>query len=150
MALRAWPARQVWQCPACGALYLEDADGERHRFLPESAAVPKDLLRPVEGDLMHLLDQEPPLPGEEPPAPEEDARRRARERLEACRRMGEEAYGRMYDASSPSDATGRYSDAKEAFYDAIQAARELGSDEEVKALEARLAHIKAVFRGQFS
>ena len=148
MALRAWPARQVWQCPACGALYLEDADGARHRFVPESAEVPRDLLRPVEGDLLRLMDEAPLPPDGEPPPAEEDPRRQIRERLEACRRMGEEAYDRMYDATTSSDATGRYSDAKEAFHDAIQAARELGLEEEVEALEARLAHIKAVFRAQ--
>jgi len=74
----------------------------------------------------------------------------AREWLEACKRMGEAAYDRMYDASSASSATACYSDAKEAFHDAIRAARELGLEPEAAALEARLEHIKTVFRSQFS
>jgi hypothetical protein len=56
----------------------------------------------------------------------------------------------MYEASSGSAATGCYSDAKEAFHDAIREARELGLEAEARALEARLEHIKAVFRSQFS
>ena len=50
----------------------------------------------------------------------------------------------------PSDATACYSDAKECYYDAIGLARRLGLEEETKALEERLAHIKAVFRSQFT
>ena len=64
--------------------------------------------------------------------------------------LGEKAYDDMYEAHTFRDANVCYSDAKEAFHTAIQAARELGLDEEVQALEARLEHIKAVFRSQFS
>jgi hypothetical protein len=123
MALRAHKTGLAWQCPACGALYLEDPDGVRHRFLPENAAVPRNLFQR-----------------------RDPAASLARERLEVCERMGEAAYDQMYDASSP---TACYSDAKEAFYDAIRAARELGLETEAAALEARLEHIKAVFRSQF-
>jgi hypothetical protein len=70
--------------------------------------------------------------------------------LTACRRIAEEAYDRMYDAHSPSDATACYSDAKEALYDAIGLARQLELVDDVETLEKRLAHIKAVFRSQFS
>lgn len=70
-------------------------------------------------------------------------------RLADFKRLGEQAYDQMYEASSASAATASYSDAKEAFYSAIQAARELGLEAEAKALEARLDHIKAVARGQF-
>ena len=73
-----------------------------------------------------------------------------RERMEFFERQGEEAYGRMYDATSPSDATARYSDAKEAFYSAIGIARQLEDATSAERLEARLAAIKAVFRSQFS
>ncbi len=73
------------------------------------------------------------------------------EQLEACRKFAEQAYDDMYErAHSPSAATGYYSDAKESLYDAIRLARELGLTEEVTRLEARLAHIKAVFRSQFA
>ncbi len=64
--------------------------------------------------------------------------------------MAEEAYGRMYDATSPSDAAARYSDAKEALYSAIERAQALGDGERVARLQARLDEIKAVFRSQFS
>jgi hypothetical protein len=70
--------------------------------------------------------------------------------LAACKRIAEEAYDLMYEAHSPSDATARYSDAKEALYDAISLARALNLMDEVETLEKRLAHIKAVFRSQFS
>ncbi len=64
--------------------------------------------------------------------------------------MAEEAYQRMYDATSPSDAAARYSDAKEALYSAIGRARALGDNERVERLQARLDAIKSVFRSQFS
>ncbi|MGO8758814.1 MAG: hypothetical protein ACLQG3_11895 [Terracidiphilus sp.] len=64
--------------------------------------------------------------------------------------MGEKAYDDMYEAHSSSGATACYSDAKECFYDAIGLARRLELKDEVEALEKRLEHIKAVFRGQFT
>jgi hypothetical protein len=70
--------------------------------------------------------------------------------IERLKAMGEKAYDEMYEAHSSSGATACYSDAKEAYYDAIGLARRLGLDEEIKALEERLAHIKAVFRSQFT
>jgi hypothetical protein len=73
-----------------------------------------------------------------------------REQMTLFERQGEEAYDRMYDAHSSSDATARYSDAKEAFYSAIGIARHLGDQQSVARLETRLAKIKAVFRSQFS
>ncbi len=64
---------------------------------------------------------------------------------------GEQAYDDMYEkAHSPSDASAFYSEAKESFYAAIGLARSLGLDQEVEQLEKRLAHIKSVFRSQFS
>lgn len=68
-------------------------------------------------------------------------------RLEALVALAEEAYDALYD--SPGSATARYSDVKEAFYDAIRLAREIGKEEEAKRLSERLAHIKEVFRRQF-
>jgi 7-cyano-7-deazaguanine synthase in queuosine biosynthesis len=80
----------------------------------------------------------------------EEQRKQKEAELAACERFAEEAYDAMYEAHSSSDATGRYSDAKEAFYDAIRAARKLGLKGEVRRLEARLEHVKSVFRSQFS
>ena len=62
----------------------------------------------------------------------------------------EEAYARMYDAHSPSDATAAYSDAKEAFADAIGLAERNGDTATAERLMTRLAHVKAVFRSQFT
>ena len=72
------------------------------------------------------------------------------EQLTHLKAMGEKAYDDMYEAHSPSDANARYSDAKECFYDAIGLANHLGFKDEAEALSARLAHIKAVFRSQFT
>ena len=68
--------------------------------------------------------------------------------LRACIALGEKAYDQMYESSG--SMTALYSDAKEAFYDAIRLADELQLAEESAALSARLQHIKAVFRSQFS
>jgi hypothetical protein len=73
-----------------------------------------------------------------------------RDRIAFYERLAEEAYSRMYDATSSSDAAARYSDAKEALHSAIALAHGLGRQETAKQLEARLAEIKAVFRSQFS
>jgi hypothetical protein len=140
MALRAWPARSLWQCPRCGALYVEDPQGGTHRFLPESDAVPRELFLP----------EAPPEPAGKPAAEAPEPGAPGLGQVEACVRLGEEAYDRMYDASSSSAATACYSDAKEAFRDAIRLAREQGIEERALALEARLEHIKAVFRSQFT
>jgi hypothetical protein len=73
-----------------------------------------------------------------------------RERLASFEQQAEEAYTRMFDAVSASDATARYSDAKEALYSAIGIARALADEDSIGRLEARLAAIKAVFRSQFA
>jgi hypothetical protein len=72
------------------------------------------------------------------------------ERLSFYEAQAEQAYDEMYDATTPGDAAARYSDAKETLYDAIGLARSLGHTDVVERLEARLAHIKTVFRSQFS
>ncbi|MGH9562521.1 MAG: hypothetical protein ACRD3S_13800 [Terracidiphilus sp.] len=81
---------------------------------------------------------------------EEAERKSQLEQLERIKALGEKYYDDMYEAHSSSGATACYSDAKECFYDAIGLARRLGLEEEVNALEKRLAHIKAVFRSQFT
>jgi len=68
--------------------------------------------------------------------------------LRVCKAIGEKAYDQLYEARNGT--AGLYSDAKEAFYDAIRVARELNLPDEVEQLEKRLEHIKAVFRSQFS
>jgi hypothetical protein len=71
------------------------------------------------------------------------------EQLRACEAYAEKAYDKMYDARNPTDAAGCYSDAKDGFATAIGLAQRLGRSEDVRRLEARLAHVKAVFRSQF-
>ena len=72
------------------------------------------------------------------------------QRLAWFEAQAEQAYDKMYDATHSTEAAARYSDAKDAMSDAIALARRLGQDATVARLEARLAHIKAVFRSQFS
>jgi ankyrin repeat protein len=61
----------------------------------------------------------------------------------------EAAYDKMDDTQNSADATGAYSDAKGYLDDALALARRLNLPEAVTWLEARQAHIKAVFRSQF-
>lgn len=69
------------------------------------------------------------------------------ERLRELERLGEAYYDAMYDARNP---TADYANAKDAFRSAIVLAQELGETTTSLRLQARLAHIKAVFRSQFS
>jgi hypothetical protein len=71
-----------------------------------------------------------------------------RNRLRKLNALGEKYYDQMYE--SGRGANGCYSNAKDAFYDAIGLANELGLTEEAEALSKRLEHIKAVFRSQFT
>jgi len=68
--------------------------------------------------------------------------------LRKCLALGEKYYDQMYE--SGWNVSGLYSSAKDAFLDAIGVARELEMNEEAERLEARLQHIKNVFRSQFS
>jgi hypothetical protein len=72
------------------------------------------------------------------------------QRLAWLEAQAENAYDKMYDASHSTGAAARYSDAKEAMREAIALARRLGHGAVATRLEARLAHIKAVFRSQFT
>ncbi|WP_067831634.1 hypothetical protein [Actinomadura kijaniata] len=48
---RAWRwSRSLWQCAACGRLYVDDRNGRPHRFDPAEADVPRDLLGSVHGE----------------------------------------------------------------------------------------------------
>jgi hypothetical protein len=61
----------------------------------------------------------------------------------------EKAIETMYDSSSNTAAAGAYSDAKDYLIDALALAERLRWSEVVAWLEARLAHVKTVFRSQF-
>jgi hypothetical protein len=69
------------------------------------------------------------------------------ERLRELERLGEAHYAAMYETRYPN---ADFANAKDAFGDAIALARQLGETTTVERLQARLAHIKAVFRSQFS
>ena len=72
-----------------------------------------------------------------------------RRRLLALERLAEESISAMYDAIHPTNATGHYSNAKEALHDAIGLARQIGDGPTAERLSRRLADIKATFRSQF-
>lgn len=81
----------------------------------------------------------------------DDAERQAMiEQMNRLRDFAEKAYDDMYEAHSSTGATACYSDAKECYYDAIGLARRLGLDKDMETMSARLAHIKEVFRSQFT
>jgi hypothetical protein len=62
----------------------------------------------------------------------------------------EDAYDRMYSAdANNASATGHYSNAKDYLTDAIGLSRRIGKLEQSEKLNARLDHIKNVFRSQF-
>jgi hypothetical protein len=71
-----------------------------------------------------------------------------RNRLRQLTALGEKYYDQMYE--SGQGARHCYSNAKDAFYDAISLANELGMKEDADRLSKRLDHIKAVFRSQFT
>lgn len=39
------PSRLIWQCRACGRLYLDGKDGQLACFAPEGGTVDRDILR---------------------------------------------------------------------------------------------------------
>ncbi|HSK43418.1 MAG TPA: hypothetical protein VLA83_05965 [Candidatus Binatia bacterium] len=71
-----------------------------------------------------------------------------RNRLRKLIALGEKYYDQMYESGRRANSC--YSSAKDAFYDAIGLANELGLKEEAETLSKRLDHIKAVFRSQFT
>jgi hypothetical protein len=71
-------------------------------------------------------------------------------RMRELEALAESAYDAMYDTRDKSAAAACYSDAKECFRDAIAVATRIGAADDVARLQARLAHVKAVFRSQFT
>jgi hypothetical protein len=61
----------------------------------------------------------------------------------------EASFEAMCEASEPTSAAAKYNDAKDLLCQAIAAARGLGAAGDARRLEARLAHVKAIFRSQF-
>jgi dsDNA-binding SOS-regulon protein len=85
-----------------------------------------------------------------PPDRDPSASMTDEQRLAWFEAQAEAAYDKMYDATHSTDAAARYSDVKEAMRDAIALAQRLGQDAVATRLKTQLAHIKAVFRSQFS
>ena len=74
----------------------------------------------------------------------------ATERIRFLEVEAEVAYANMYEATDPTTVAAHYSNAKEALHTAIGMAMTGDDDALTKRLQARLAHIKAVLRSQFS
>jgi hypothetical protein len=72
------------------------------------------------------------------------------ERLRFHEAEAENAYTSMCDATDKATATAHYSNAKEALHTAIGLAAGQADSEATRRLQVRLAHIKAIFRSQFS
>jgi hypothetical protein len=72
------------------------------------------------------------------------------ERIGFFEAQAEEAYSKMYEANGLTAAAGHYSNAKEALHDAIGLTSGIDDSATRHRLQTRLAHIKAVFRSQFS
>ena len=69
-----------------------------------------------------------------------------RAQLDEWERRAEEAYSEMYEARRAKEP---YEDACFAFARAIEAAQQLGLDDEVARLKRRVEHIRAVYNSQF-
>ena len=72
------------------------------------------------------------------------------ERLDRCIKLGEDSYDQLYEPRTHTNPAGHYCDAKDFFSEAVGLASELGLNDQAQALSERLAHIKAVYRSQFS
>ena len=92
-------------------------------------------------------DQNPEKPDDTARAERAETDQTDDQRLKALEARAEAYYDEMYDSSHP---IGPYSDTKEAFYDAIALARQLGRQEDVERLEKRLNHVKETFRRYFT
>ena len=69
------------------------------------------------------------------------------EQMRRCEALAEKAYDEMYDSCYPA---GEFSDLKDYFALAIDAARRAGLSEEAERLSKRLEHCIQVYRKQFS
>jgi hypothetical protein len=63
--------------------------------------------------------------------------------------QADEAYDKMYDAPDSTAAAGCYGNVKDFLQDALALARRLKRYDTTVGLQARLDHIKTVFRSQF-
>ncbi len=81
--------------------------------------------------------------------PETSAMSDDESRLRDLEAKAERAYDAMYEARDNS-AAAVYSDAKEYFRDAIGLSHRIGATGDAERLMQRLAHVKAVFRSQFT
>lgn len=120
---KVWPALSEGHVPTAFARLCD--------LLPEAAAVARRL------DLQEEVDRFG--------AKLESARKVALVELETVAARAERAVEAMYEARG---ATGAYADAKDLFADAIGLAKRLGLSDDARKLEARLAEVKAAFRGQ--
>jgi len=141
-----WKGIMAYRCGSCGRLIVEwDGQTGPTFYLPEGQQAEIPEREPALAKIGRADNQEV-KPGETAEAASDESSGPDEARLKALEAIAEAAYSEMYDSSYP---TGRYSDAKEAFYDAIALATKLGRRKDVERLEKRLEHIKNVFRHQF-
>ena len=76
-----------------------------------------------------------------------DANEADRKQVAEYEALAERAYAEMYDSRSPA---GCYSDLKDYFAQAIDAANRAGLTDDAERLTKRLDHCKQVYRSQFS
>ncbi len=141
----------AYLCPACGRLIVEwEEPGGATFYQPEKKEVETPEATPG-AETPVLAEYGPhkdPISGAGVTMSESGASGGPEDlRLKELEAIAEHAYAEMYDSNSP---TASYSEAKEAFHDAIAYARSIGRRKDVERLERRLEHVKNVFRHQFT
>lgn len=68
--------------------------------------------------------------------------------LNRLKARAEEIYEEMYEASGPVGAGAYFSEVKELLFEAVNLAKKMGLEDEVRDINKRLDHIKKVFESQ--
>ena len=68
--------------------------------------------------------------------------------LNRLKARAEEIYEEMYEASGPVAAGAYFSEIKELLFEAVNLARKMGIEEEVRKINKRLSHIRSVYESQ--
>lgn len=129
----------VYYCQRCGRLAVEWDSNDGPRFYtPERLA--RDMMKSEEHSTKVETHSAIKISLEHNDLNDDD-------RLKDLETAAEAAYSEMYDSVNP---TASYARAKDMFHEAISWADIMDRPTDVKRLEARLAHVKAVFRRQFN
>ncbi|MCK4234124.1 hypothetical protein KAX75_06815 [candidate division WOR-3 bacterium] len=68
--------------------------------------------------------------------------------LNRLKARAEEIYEEMYEASGPVGSGAYFSEVKELLFEAVNLAKKMGLEDEVRDINKRLDHIKKVFESQ--